>query len=143
MNKNKMGSFLKSLRDEKKMTQQDLADILKSKFLTISSKAISDWENGKTIPEIENLREIAEIYNVSIDEILDGERKQDIDFSKKYFITNEHWTSNYIGNAYIANQEQINLVTDTFNKLLHYRVKNDFTINEEREFRFLFENFYN
>ncbi len=143
MNKNKMGSFLKSLRDEKKMTQQDLANILKSKYLTISSKAISDWENGKTIPEIENLREIAEVYNVSIDEILDGERKQDIDFSKKYFITDEHWISNYIGNTYIANQEQINLVIDTFNKLLHYRVKNDFTINEEREFRFLFENFYN
>lgn len=50
-----MGEFLKELRENKNLTQEKLADRFRDKYFDISSKAISDWENGKTIPDIEKL----------------------------------------------------------------------------------------
>lgn len=44
MNKIKMGKFLKALRKERKMSQEDLSNLLQKKYLTINIKTISDWE---------------------------------------------------------------------------------------------------
>ena len=55
MNKMKMGKFLKKLRNDKKLTQEGLSDEFSKNNFDITSKAISDWENGKTIPDIEKL----------------------------------------------------------------------------------------
>ena len=74
MNQVKIGKFLKELRKEKNMTQQDLADIL-----DITDKAISKWENGRCLPDLYFLQKLTEIFNVSEKEILNGERN----FKKK------------------------------------------------------------
>ena len=74
MNQVKIGKFLKELRKEKNMTQQDLADIL-----NITDKAVSKWENGRCLPDLYFLQKLTEIFNVSEKEILNGERN----FKKK------------------------------------------------------------
>ena len=61
----KIGRGLVSLRNEHNMTQMELAD-----RLGISFQAISNWERGNTMPDISKLPELAEIFNVTIDEIL-------------------------------------------------------------------------
>ena len=71
MNQQKMGEFLKNLRKEKGLTQEELAE----KFYT-SSRTVSRWETGKTPPNLNTLIELADFYNVDIREIIDGERKE-------------------------------------------------------------------
>ena len=72
MNQQKIGCFLKELRKAKNITQEQLAE-----KLNVSGKTISRWETGKNMPDISLLVELAEFYDVSIPEIIDGERKSE------------------------------------------------------------------
>ncbi|MBR2407364.1 MAG: helix-turn-helix domain-containing protein [Lachnospiraceae bacterium] len=73
MDQVKIGGFLKELRKEKELTQEQLAE----KF-GVSSRSVSRWENGNTMPELGILVELADYYEVDIKEIIDGERKSEI-----------------------------------------------------------------
>ena len=73
MDQKKTGAFLRGLRKEKKLTQEQLAE-----QLGVASRSISRWENGVNMPDIDIVIEIANYYDVSIEEILDGERKVDM-----------------------------------------------------------------
>lgn len=68
----KIGGFLRELRKEKELTQEQLAE----KF-GVSSRSVSRWENGNTMPELGILVELADYYEVDIKEIIDGERKSE------------------------------------------------------------------
>lgn len=70
MNPKKIGEFLKILRREKGLTQEQLAEILH-----VSGRSVSRWETGSNMPDLSILIQIAEFYNVEVKEILDGERK--------------------------------------------------------------------
>lgn len=69
MAKTTMGEFLAILRKSKGMTQQDAAD-----RLGVSNKTVSSWETGASSPDISLLPAIAELYGVTCDELLRGER---------------------------------------------------------------------
>lgn len=62
------GKRLAEFRRNNNLTQREVAE-----KLGISFQAVSDWERGKTMPDIAKLVEISKIYNVSIDEILNDE----------------------------------------------------------------------
>lgn len=66
----KIGSFLKELRKEKGKTQEEIASMLGT-----TSRSVSRWENGNTMPDLTLLVELADYYEVDIREIIDGERK--------------------------------------------------------------------
>ena len=72
MNQQKTGGFLKELRKEKGITQEQLAEVF-----GVSSRTVSRWENGVNMPDLSLLAEIADYYNVDIREIIDGERKSE------------------------------------------------------------------
>ena len=72
MNQAKIGSFLKELRKEKNLTQEQFAE-----QLGISNRTVSRWETGNNMPDISLLTEIAEFYDVSIPELINGERKSE------------------------------------------------------------------
>ena len=65
----KIGAFIANLRKEKNLTQKDLADILH-----VTDRAISKWERGKGCPDISLLDDLSKTLDVSILEILKGER---------------------------------------------------------------------
>lgn len=69
MEKKTMGSFMAALRKANGLTQQQVAD-----KLNVSNKTISKWECNEGYPEVTMLSVIAEIYSVSVDELLRGER---------------------------------------------------------------------
>ena len=72
MNQIKIGEFLKELRKEKGLTQEQLAE-----QFNVSRRSVSRWETGKNMPDISLLVEIAEFYDTSIPEIINGERKSE------------------------------------------------------------------
>ena len=72
MDQIKVGAFLKELRRDKGITQEQLAE-----ELNVSGRTISRWETGKNMPDISLLVEIAEFFDVSIPEIIKGERKSE------------------------------------------------------------------
>ena len=59
---------LQELRKEKGLTQEELAEAL-----FVSRTAISKWESGRGVPNIESLKAISKFFSVSIDELLSGE----------------------------------------------------------------------
>ena len=72
MNQKRTGEFLKQLRKEENLTQEQLAE----KFL-VSGRTVSRWETGSNMPDLSVLVELADFYDVDIREIIDGERKSE------------------------------------------------------------------
>ena len=60
-----IGNYLQQKRKFKDMTQKELADIIGVTF-----QAVSRWEKGDSIPDLDSLDNLAKFYNVSVDEIL-------------------------------------------------------------------------
>lgn len=71
MNPKEIGAFLKQLRNEKGITQEQLAEIL-----GVSGRTVSRWETGTNLPDLSVLVQISEYYDVEIKEILNGERRK-------------------------------------------------------------------
>lgn len=69
MDTQKIGRFLKELRKNNNMTQEQLGD-----KIGVTNKTISRWETGNYLPPVENLKQLSDLYQVSINEILAGER---------------------------------------------------------------------
>ncbi len=72
MDQVKIGGFLKALRNERGLTQEQIAE-----KLNVSERTISRWETGRNMPDIGILVELADFLDVSIPEIIDGERKNE------------------------------------------------------------------
>lgn len=71
MNQQKIGAFMRELRLDKGLTQEQLAE-----RLGVSNRSVSRWENGNNLPDLSLLLELAKLYGVGVDEILDGNRKE-------------------------------------------------------------------
>jgi transcriptional regulator with XRE-family HTH domain len=68
----KIGWFLKELRKEKEMTQEQIAE-----QFNVSSRTVSRWENGYNMPDLDILIEISDYYEIDLRELLNGERKSE------------------------------------------------------------------
>lgn len=76
----KTGRLIAELRKKQGLTQQQLAD-----KLNLSNKTISKWESGSGGPDISNLSVLAEVLEISVDELLNGELnklRSDISFDE-------------------------------------------------------------
>ena len=81
-----IGENLKKLREEKKVTQDTLAE-----YLGVTYQAVSRWENGLAYPDIELLPEIARFFAVSLEELMgcgNGEKEAE---EKAIEIANRRW----------------------------------------------------
>ena len=72
MDQIRIGAFLKALRKEKGLTQEQLAE-----KLAVSGRTVSRWETGSNMPDIGMLVVLADFYGVSIPELINGERKSE------------------------------------------------------------------
>ena len=78
MDQIKIGKFIAEERKAKKYTQRELAD-----KLSISDKTISKWERGNGFPEVSLLLPLCSELEVTVNELLSGERLQETDYKKK------------------------------------------------------------
>ena len=82
MDQQKIGAFLKELRKEKNITQEQLADEMR-----VSRRTVSRWETGSNMPDLDILIDISEFYDVDLKDILNGQRKSDdMDKELKYTV---------------------------------------------------------
>ncbi len=75
---------LKKLRKDNNLTQEELAD-----KINVSRQAITKWESGDGIPDIDNLKQISILFNVTIDELVKEDRDISINNIKNYSYTTE------------------------------------------------------
>ena len=78
MDQIRIGAFISQLRKEKNMTQKDLAE-----KLGITDRAISKWETGRGMPEVSLMKPLCEALDISINELLSGERIEQKDYREK------------------------------------------------------------
>ena len=83
------GEKIQKLRNQNKWTQEQLAE-----KLYVSRTAVSKWESGNGYPNIDSLKDIAKLFNKTIDELLSSE--EIIDIAKKENTTNIKRTNNLI-----------------------------------------------
>ena len=84
MNNYITGKIIKELREGKKLTQTELANIL-----NVSDKTISKWETGKGLPDITLIEPLSKALNVSVIELMNGE-----------YITNQNKSSNMLKSSF-------------------------------------------
>ena len=68
----KVGKFLQSLRKDKGLTQEQLAE-----KIGVAQRTVSRWETGNNLPDIDILLDLSDFYEVDLREILSGERKSE------------------------------------------------------------------
>lgn len=81
MNQEKIGEFIAKLRQEKGLTQTELGDML-----GVSYKAVSKWERGINLPDSSLYKPLCDIFNITIDELMEGELKSKTKSKKFIFI---------------------------------------------------------
>ena len=70
MDQQKIGGFLKELRQEKQMTQEQLAE-----QMGVSRRTVSRWETGNNLPDLSVIIELADFYEVDMKDLINGKRK--------------------------------------------------------------------
>lgn len=79
MNQVKIGKFIAEKRKEKKLTQQQLAE-----KLGVSDWAISNWENGKNMPDISLFPIISKELDVTVNDLMSGEKVDKKNYQEKF-----------------------------------------------------------
>ena len=72
MDQIKIGSFIRELRKEKDLTQEDLAE-----HFNVARRTVSRWETGANMPDLSILVEMTDYFDVDLRELFDGERKSE------------------------------------------------------------------
>lgn len=73
MDQTKTGALIRTLRKEKGLTQEQLAE-----RFGVSRRSVSRWETGMNLPDLDLLIELADFYAVDLRELIDGERNVEI-----------------------------------------------------------------
>lgn len=129
---------LKMLRKESKLTQEQLAE-----KLNVSRQAITKWESGDGVPDIENLKQISKVFNITIDELIKEEKNVLIEEKKKYHYIKEleiDHTKHFDIN--ICRMEKVSFIRNDEEKV-KVELLSDKNENLENAFKIEFDNHYN
>ncbi len=127
---------LKLIRKENNLTQENL-----SEKLNVSRQAITKWESGEGIPDIENLKQISTLFNITIDELVKENLEVNIEPQEQYKIIEEkeiEHTKHFDIN--ICKIKELNIM-----KSKEEKVKVEILSNEEIEknYKIKFDELYN
>lgn len=78
MNQEKIGKFIAESRKKQKLTQEQLAE-----KLGVTDRAVSNWENGKNMPDLSMFKLLCDELNISINELMSGEELDESRYIKK------------------------------------------------------------
>lgn len=107
MNQDKIGKFILECRKAKKLTQSELAE-----KLGVTDKSISNWENGRNMPDLSLFKPLCELLDITINDLISGEKVSKCKYQEKLeenIISTIDYTSkkvleknNFIGTILIA-----------------------------------------
>ena len=112
MNQEKIGKFIAQCRKEKNMTQQDL-----SEKLGVSNKTVSNWENGRNMPDLSLFKPLCEELDINLNDFLSGEKVKETEYQKK-LEENIIKTINFSNNKLKNKNNFIGLMLITFSVLI-------------------------
>lgn len=78
MNQEKIGKFISENRKRKKLTQLELAE-----KLGVTDRTISNWENGKNMPDLSLFKPLCDILDITINELMSGEKLSNKEYNEK------------------------------------------------------------
>lgn len=78
MDQEKIGKFISKCRKANKITQSELAD-----KLGVTNRSVSNWENGKNMPDLSLFKPLCDILNITINELLSGEKINEDKYQEK------------------------------------------------------------
>ena len=78
MNQDKIGKFIAENRKKKKLTQSELAE-----KLGVTDRSISNWENGKNMPDLSLFKPLCDILGITINELMSGENINKQEYNQK------------------------------------------------------------
>lgn len=79
MNQEKIGKFIAECRKTKKITQSELAE-----QLGVTDRSVSNWENGKNMPDLSLFKSLCKILDITINELLSGEKLSKQEYQEKF-----------------------------------------------------------
>lgn len=129
---------LKKIRKENCLTQEELAE-----KLFVSRQAITKWENGDGIPDINNLKQISNLFNVSIDELVKEDLSINIKTKKKYNYIEEleiNHTKHF--DIKISMIYELNIISNSQEKVIIEMLSNE-EENLQELFKIKFDDIYN
>lgn len=112
MNQEKIGKFISKCRKEKSITQSELAE-----KLGVTDRSVSNWENGKNMPDLSLFRPLCDLLDISINELLSGEKIEKTEYQNK-FEENVINTINYTNKKIEQKNKIIGLILLLFGVLL-------------------------
>ena len=112
MNQEKIGNFIAECRKQKKMTQYELGE-----KLGVTEKSISNWENGRNMPDLSLFKPLCEELNITINELLSGEKISE-DNSQEKFEENIINTISYSNKKLEKKNQLIGLILMIFGFLM-------------------------
>ncbi len=118
MNDYRFGNKIYELRKKKHLTQEDLAILL-----DISDKAVSKWENGTSKPTIDNLKKLSDIFDVSLDDLIEDEDKKNKQKITKIVLTGgpcagKTTAMNWIQNNFVKQGYKVIFIPETATELI-------------------------
>ncbi len=112
MNQEKIGKFILGCRKNKKLTQSELAE-----KLGVTDKSISNWENGRNMPDLSLFKPLCGILDISINDLMSGEKVSKEKYREK-FEENIISTIDYTNKKLIEKNNLIGIILITFGILI-------------------------
>ena len=78
MNQEKIGKFIAECRRQRKLTQSELGE-----KLGVTEKSISNWENGRNMPDLSLFKPLCEELNISLNDLMSGEKVKEKEYREK------------------------------------------------------------
>lgn len=79
MNQEKIGKFIASCRKKQKLTQNELGELL-----GVTEKSISNWENGRNMPDLSLFKPLCDALNITINDLMSGEKIEKEKYQEKF-----------------------------------------------------------
>lgn len=114
MNQDKIGQFISVCRKEQKLTQGELAE-----KLGVTDKSISNWENGRNMPDLALFKPLCEILNITINDLISGERVNEEKYQDK-LEENIINTIDYSNKKVLEKNNLIGIILISFGLLLSF-----------------------
>lgn len=109
-----IGIKIKKFRHQKDLTQEQLAE-----YLNVSVSAVSQWESGKTVPDVSTLLALANFFDVTLDELFDRASKdKEIEMEKYYSLDREYANQGEIKKLLSLWREAVQKYPGDFNCLI-------------------------
>ena len=111
MNQEKIGKFILECRKKKNLTQSELAE-----KIGVTDKSISNWENGRNMPDLSLFKPLCEILDISVNDLISGENVSQDEYQKK--LEEIISTIDYTNKKVLEKNNIIGIILITFGVLL-------------------------